>query len=56
MAVLTATEVCEILGITPNYLYQLQYRKQLQWIEKRGKAAFYNSEDVQAYKLKRVKK
>jgi len=54
MAVLiTSTEVCELLGITPNNLYQMQYRKQIVWVEKVGRNALYDREQVEAYKAKR---
>lgn len=53
MAILTSKEVCEQLGITLNNLYQLNYRKQLVWVKKEGKNAFYNADDVAALKAKR---
>lgn len=45
--------VCELLGITPNNLYQMRYRKQLVWVKKEGKRAFYLLEDVQNFQAKR---
>lgn len=56
MAILiTSQEVCEILGITSNNLYQIEHRKQLKWAEKRGKRVYYNREEVEALKAKRTK-
>jgi hypothetical protein len=49
----TSQKVVEYLGITVNNLRQLQFRKSLTWVEKKGKSVFYRFEDVQAYKLKR---
>ena len=54
MAVLTSQEVCEILGIKPNNLYQINYRNLLKPIKKEGKQSFYLLEDVEAYKTKRA--
>lgn len=57
MAVLvTSEQVCEILGIKPNNLYQIQHRKQLNWVEKKGKQVFYALEEVEALKAKRDNK
>ena len=53
MAILTSKEVCEILGIKPNNLYQINYRKGLVSCKKEGKQSFYLSEDVETYKIKR---
>lgn len=54
MAVLiTSEKVCEILNINRNHLYQLQYRKQVTWVEKKGKQVFYDLEQIQALKEKR---
>ncbi len=50
---LTAPEVCEILGITINNLRQIQHRKTLTWVDKRGRNVYYKSVDVDAYKAKR---
>jgi len=56
MAILiTSDEVCEILGIKPNNLHQMEHRKQLKWVEKKGKRVYYNREDVEALKAKRTK-
>ena len=46
-------EVCELLNISINNLHQIQYRKQIQWVEKKGKSVFYNRADVEALKAKR---
>ena len=51
---LTAPEVCEILGITINNLRQIQHRKTLTWVDKRGRNVYYRREDVEAYKEKRA--
>lgn len=54
MAVLiTSEEACELLGIKPNNLHQIEHRKQLKWAEKKGKRVFYNREEVEALKAKR---
>jgi excisionase family DNA binding protein len=54
MAILmTSAEVCEYLGITRNNLYQIQYRGQLKWVNKVGKNAIFEREQVEAYKMKR---
>jgi hypothetical protein len=54
MAVLIATEeVCEILGIKPNYLHQLEYRKQIKWVGKHGKRVFYDRDAIEELKAKR---
>ena len=50
---MTAPEVCEHLGITINNLRQIQHRKTLTWVDKRGRNVFYKREDVQAYFSKR---
>ena len=56
MAILISSEeVCELLGIKPNNLHQIRYRKQLQWVEKRGKRVFFDQEQVEALKNKRNK-
>lgn len=57
MAVLvTSQQVCEILGIKPNNLYQIQHRKQLNWVKKQGKQVFYDLEEVEMLKMKRDNK
>lgn len=54
MAFLISSEqVCEMLGIKPNNLHQIKYRKQIEWVEKRGKRVYFRQEDVEAYKAKR---
>lgn len=50
---ITAPEVCEILGITINNLRQIQHRKSLTWVDKRGRNVYYKRDDVNAYKEKR---
>lgn len=50
---MTSSEVCEFLGITHNNLYQIQYRGQLKWINKVGKNAIFDREQVEAFKAKR---
>ena len=50
---MTAPEVCERLGITINNLRQIQPRKTLTWVDKRGRNVFYKREDVEAYFSKR---
>lgn len=52
---ISSDEVCELLGIKPNNLHQIQFRKQLQWVEKRGKRVFFNRDEVEALKVKRDK-
>ena len=57
MAILiTSDEVCEILGIKPNNLHQIEHRKQLKWVEKKGKRVYYDFDDVEALKTKRATK
>jgi predicted site-specific integrase-resolvase len=57
MAILiTSDEVCELLGIKPNNLHQIEHRKQLKWVEKKGKRVYYNFDDVEALKTKRATK
>jgi hypothetical protein len=46
---MSAEEVCEHLHINFNHLYQLQYRKQLQWVEKRGKKVYYLRSAVEEF-------
>ena len=54
MAFLISTEeVCEILGVKPNYLHQLEYRKQIKWVEKHGKRVFYNRDAIEEFQAKR---
>ena len=54
MAILISSEqVCELLGITPNNLHQIRYRKQLTCVEKRGKRMYFSQDEVNAYKTKR---
>jgi hypothetical protein len=55
MELIDSKTVCEILGITTNNLHQLRYRKQLVWVEKKGKQVFYNRADVETLKAKRSK-
>jgi predicted site-specific integrase-resolvase len=50
---MTSNEVCEFLGITRNNLYQIQYRGQLKWVNKVGKNAIFDREQVEAFKAKR---
>jgi DNA-binding transcriptional MerR regulator len=57
MAILiTSDEVCELLGIKPNNLHQIEHRKQLKWVEKKGKRVYYDFDDVEALKTKRASK
>jgi excisionase family DNA binding protein len=56
MALLTSQQVCEILGIKPNNLYQIIHRKQINFVEKRGKNVYFNSDDVDMLKAKRAPK
>jgi DNA-binding transcriptional MerR regulator len=57
MAILiTSDEVCELLGIKPNNLHQIEHRKQLKWVEKKGKRVYYDFDDVEALKTKRATK
>jgi hypothetical protein len=46
---LSANQVAERLNITLNHLRQLQFRKQLVWRSKQGKAVYYLEDDVIAY-------
>jgi len=55
MEFMTSGEVCEYLAIKPNHLHQLQHRKVLVWVEKKGKQVFYNRAEVETLKAKRSK-
>jgi len=48
-----SNQVCAILGITHNNLHQLKHRKQLVWVEKKGKRVYYSRADVEALKTRR---
>ena len=50
---LDSHQVCEILGITHNNLHQLKHRKQLVWVEKKGKRVYYLRADVEALRSNR---
>lgn len=51
-----SVKVCEVLNIKPNNLHQLNYRKQLIYVRKENKKAYYKPEDVLALKEKRGNK
>ena len=53
MELMSCDEVCEFLQITRNNLYQIKHRGQLKWVEKKGKAVYYNRADVILFKEKR---
>ena len=53
---LTSDEVIEKLGITLNNLRQLQFRKQLSWVSKKGRSVYYRALDVETFRLKRETK
>jgi len=46
-------QVADYLGITMNNLRQLQYRKTITWVRKKGTSVFYASDDIREYKIKR---
>ena len=46
-------QVIEYLGININNLRQLEFRKTIEWVDKKGKEVFYLADDVKAYKIKR---
>ena len=46
---LSAEQTAQRLNITLNHLRQLQFRKQLVWKSKQGKAVFYLEDHVIAY-------
>lgn len=48
-----SVKVCEYLSIKPNNLHQLNYRKQLVYVKKEKKKAYYNAFDVIQLKVKR---
>jgi len=50
---MSSQEVCELLNITRNNLYQIRSRGSLNWVEKKGKEVFFDREKVEAYKAKR---
>lgn len=52
---MSAAEVSDYLKITVNNLRQIQFRKQLIWAERKGRAVFYRREEVEAYGAKRKK-
>ena len=54
--ILTSEQTAERLGITTNHLRQIQWRGTLKWVKKEGNRVFYNTEDVDAYALKRKPK
>ena len=49
----TSEQVIKHLEITMNNLRQLQFRKTIAWVERKGKTVFYRADDVKAYKEKR---
>jgi hypothetical protein len=52
----SANQTAEHLKITLNHLRQLQFRKQLVWKSKQGKAVFYLEHEVLAFEeARRVK-
>jgi len=55
LELIDSKKVCAILGVTANNLHQLQHRKQLAWVEKKGKNVYYSLEDVETLKVKRTK-
>ena len=50
---MSSVEVQEFLGIKANHLHQLNYRKQLSWVERQGKKVFFNRVDVENFKAKK---
>ena len=50
---MSSAEVQEFLGIKANHLHQLNYRKQLSWVERQGKKVFFNRVDVENFKAKK---
>ena len=52
---ISAKEVCEILGVNVNNLRQITHRKHLKWAEKHGRNVYYKREDVEAFKTKKAK-
>jgi len=53
MELMSSAEVQEFLGIKANHLHQLNYRKQLSWVERQGKKVFFNRVDVENFKAKK---
>jgi hypothetical protein len=50
-----AKEAAERIGTNVNHLRQLQFRKQLQWAEKRGRQVFYRLAEIERYLESRKK-
>ena len=46
---MSTKEVCEYLKINHNYLHQLQYRKKLNWSERRGRNVYYDRLVVESF-------
>ena len=55
MELMTTKEVCEYLNINLNHLHQLQFRKKLNWSEKKGRQVYYSREVVESFGASRNK-
>lgn len=50
---MSAGDTAAYLGITLNYLRQIQHRKQLLWEKQQGRKVFYKKTDVERFAEKR---
>lgn len=48
--VISSAEAADILGVTLNNLRQLQNRKRIAWVDKRGRNVYYKLSEILAYK------
>lgn len=55
MELMSTKEVCDYLNINFNHLHQLQYRKKLNWIERKGRNVYYDKQAVEAFGASRKK-
>lgn len=51
---LTTEEAAAYLGITPNYLRQLQFRKKVLWTKRVGGRVYYNAATLEQYKSAKI--
>jgi len=52
---MSTKEVCDYLNINFNHLHQLQYRKKLNWIERKGRNVYYDKQAVETFGASRKK-
>jgi hypothetical protein len=46
---MSTQEVCEYLNINYNHLHQLQYRKKIVWVERKGRNVYYDRKAIEAF-------